>query len=166
MSTHGMAYPGTGNPYDVGKDKAKGKTVNIPFPGVFHDSDMLYAFHQVILPIAKQFKPELILISAGYDAVDGDWMGENGTRNITHLTALELSTEIYGYMTYELKQVCNKLVMALEGGYNHRQTAVCVCDALHILLGSEPKPLPESEPIRFKGIVDHVANIQKEYWSL
>jgi histone deacetylase 6 len=62
-------YPGTGHTSEVGSEHARGTTVNLPIPMLMGDSEYLEAFDKLLLPIANEFEPDLILISAGFDAV-------------------------------------------------------------------------------------------------
>lgn len=71
FSSHRSFYPGTGHVTEMGTLHAKGKTINVPFPFEYFDEDIIYMFEKLLLPIAKEFAPELILISAGFDAIHG-----------------------------------------------------------------------------------------------
>ena len=76
MFCRGHFYPGTGNVSEVGRGYGEGFTVNVPWAmGDMGDADYLAAFTHVFLPIAYEYRPELIVVSAGYDAAKGDPMG-------------------------------------------------------------------------------------------
>ena len=69
-------YPGTGSIEEVGHGTGRGSTVNIPWECTgLNDADYLAAFDLIIEPIVKQFAPDIIIVSAGFDAVDGDPLG-------------------------------------------------------------------------------------------
>ncbi|CAD7702301.1 unnamed protein product [Ostreobium quekettii] len=72
----GSFYPGTGGPTDVGSGQGKGFSVNIPwdYDGM-GDEDYVAAFQHVVLPIASEFKPDMTIVSAGFDAAEGDPLG-------------------------------------------------------------------------------------------
>src|SRR5262249_48502645 len=73
FSTHQFPfYPGTGAIEEIGGGDGRGTTVNVPFPGGMGDAEYVAAFERVLLPIAAEFDPELVLVSAGFDAADGD----------------------------------------------------------------------------------------------
>lgn len=70
--SRGSFYPGTGAPSEVGVGAGVGATVNIAWDGGgVGDADYLAAFHHVLLPIAQQFAPTMIIVSAGFDAAEG-----------------------------------------------------------------------------------------------
>jgi acetoin utilization deacetylase AcuC-like enzyme len=105
-------FPGTGNYTEVGEGNGKGYTVNIPLPHRSGDSTYEAAFDEIIIPILRQFMPNVIFVSIGVDAHYKDT-----------LTGLELSSA--GYMSIAEKllnfseKYCNRrLVYVLEGGYN------------------------------------------------
>ena len=72
----GYFFPGTGGPSEVGKGLGEGFTVNVPWPcGGMGNGDYLAALNHIILPIAYQFAPGVIIVSAGFDAAAGDPLG-------------------------------------------------------------------------------------------
>jgi acetoin utilization deacetylase AcuC-like enzyme len=112
----GDFYPNvTGKITEQGEDEGKGFNVNIPWNtrGIYSsesgigDDEYIYAFENIIIPILKEYKPEIILISCGFDACENDPLGQ-----------MNLSPLGYSYMTKELKKICGKFLVALEGGYN------------------------------------------------
>ncbi|KAJ2172397.1 Histone deacetylase hda1, partial [Coemansia sp. RSA 353] len=93
----------------VGEGEGKGYNINIPWAtaGV-SDGDYIYAFKKLLLPVARQFCPDLIIVASGFDAAVCDPIGE-----------CDVTPECYACMTSMLKSVSNgKLVLSLEGGYN------------------------------------------------
>ncbi|CAL2039889.1 unnamed protein product [Caenorhabditis brenneri] len=130
MSIHrhdkGNFYP-VGEPkdyFDVGEGDGEGMTVNIPFSGApMGDLEYQMAFQRVVLPIAYQFKPELVLISAGFDAAIDDPLGE-----------YKVTPETFALMTYQLSSLASgRIITVLEGGYNLTSisnSALAVCEVL------------------------------------
>lgn len=123
-------YPGTGNSSEKGVGKGLGKTLNIPFPQGTGDRDYLAPFETIFLPQARDFKPELILISAGFDAHRED-----------PLAGLALTEEVYREMTKKLKEIARvsakeRIVSVLEGGYNLEALASSV--EAHLRALTEP----------------------------
>eukprot|EP00803_Ostreobium_quekettii_P002172 evm.model.scf_2265.1 EVM.evm.TU.scf_2265.1 scf_2265:1430-2326(+) len=102
-------YPGTGAIKEVGKGKGKGYTVNIGWTGPeFGDADYLAAFSVVVEPLCEAFDPDLIIVSSGFDAAEGDPLGE-----------MRVTPECYAHLTHRLMAFASgQVVMALEGGYN------------------------------------------------
>ncbi|BAD84323.1 probable acetylpolyamine aminohydrolase, histon deacetylase family [Thermococcus kodakarensis KOD1] len=98
-------YPVSGYEYEVGGKGAEGTKVNIPMPHYSGDDDYIYAWNEVVLPIVAQFKPKVIVISAGFDGFHGDG-----------LTTLRLSEAFYAYAGTTLSKY--PLVVVLEGGYS------------------------------------------------
>lgn len=146
FSTHQFPYyPGTGAATEIGVDKAYGTTVNVPFPPHVGDQGYLEAFQKILAPVARRFKPDLILLSAGYDAHWMDPLASMGV-SITGYTALvqelmALADELCG----------GRLVCVLEGGYHLEVLSHSVLSTLRALRGdAEPAsdpfgPLPSAE---------------------
>jgi acetoin utilization deacetylase AcuC-like enzyme len=111
-------YPGTGRPSEVGKGEGEGTNLNIVWgEGGMGDEEYAAAFSQVVLPLLHHFKPDLILIACGLDAVQGDLIGDCG-----------LCPEMYYSMTRSLLEAAptTPIVAALEGGYNIEKSADCM----------------------------------------
>eukprot|EP00798_Chlamydomonas_sp_ICE-L_P002356 gene2356-8664_t len=135
MSLHrhdgGSFYPGTGAVNEVGHGAGQGYTVNVPWNSRdMGDGDYLSAFQLLLMPIAYEFNPDLIIVSAGFDAAEGDPIGE-----------CRLTPECFAHMTAMLKSVA-PCVLLLEGGYNLRSTAMATEACLRVLLGEQPPSLP------------------------
>ncbi|WP_417550582.1 histone deacetylase [Methylophaga sp.] len=113
FSTHDAeAYPGTGLPDKTGTGDGRGFNINVHLPCGAGDEDILAAFEEKLLPAVASFKPELILISAGFDSREDDLLG---CYKITDQGFIQL-TEM---MMQLAKQYCDgKLISVLEGGYN------------------------------------------------
>jgi acetoin utilization deacetylase AcuC-like enzyme len=113
MSTHQWPfYPGSGAAKERGEGAGDGFTVNVPMTA--HGGDGVYAsaFEQVLLPIAEEYAPELVLVSAGFDAATRD-----------PLAQMEVSSEAFGWMARRLAAVAAKsakgrIALVLEGGYD------------------------------------------------
>lgn len=113
LSTHQYPhYPGTGSLQETGRGTGEGFTVNIPLPGYQGDVDYATIFDDLILPVGREYQPQLILVSAGFDIYRGDPLG-----------AMEVTAQGFAYMTRALvrlaEEVCGgRLLVTLEGGYN------------------------------------------------
>lgn len=124
-------YPGTGFSWEKGTGKGEGYTLDITFDPGQGDQEMRYQVQETLLPALVAYRPEMILLSAGFDASEHDPIGD-----------LEWSAEGYMWLTRQFKaaaeSLCDgKLVSVLEGGYNCQATAECV--ALHIGTLLEPE---------------------------
>ncbi len=112
-STHQFPhYPGTGSMQEVGAGEGLGYTVNAPMPAGFGDAEYLRVFDELIIPIGRAFKPQFILVSAGFDC---HWRDPLGEMQVTE----EGFTQMMGRIKRLAAECCNgKIVAALEGGYN------------------------------------------------
>jgi acetoin utilization deacetylase AcuC-like enzyme len=131
-STHPASwfYPGTGAATDCGEGPGKGFTLNVPWPERGGgDADYLAAFELVIQPIAASFNPSLVIISAGFDAAEGDPLGQ-----------MLVSPAGYHAMATRCAAMAQskRCVALLEGGYNLSATATSAVAALRGLLGEAP----------------------------
>lgn len=127
-------YPGSGRKSETGRGKGLGTTVNLPLEFGVSRKDYLTAFETSLTKAADQCKPELVLISAGFDAHAEDPIGSLG-----------LETEDFGQLTKLVQQVAathanGRLISLLEGGYNVERLADCVELHLRTLLPPPSAP--------------------------
>ena len=112
FSTHHYgAYPGTGSPEETGAGKGAGKILNVPLPPGASDAQIVEAFQTKLVPAARNFKPDFILISAGFDGMQNDLLG---VFNITP-AGFAAITRIVVELSKEFCQ--GRIVSVLEGGY-------------------------------------------------
>ncbi|MEW6096280.1 MAG: histone deacetylase [bacterium] len=105
-------YPGTGTQLEKGQGEGEGFTINIPLPAKSGDSEYTQAFKSYIVPPALDFNPQLVLISAGFDAHKDDPIGGMRLTNEGYKNIAKLICDI-------ANQTCDgKVVSCLEGGYN------------------------------------------------
>ncbi|XP_061470518.1 histone deacetylase 7 isoform X2 [Rhineura floridana] len=162
----GNFFPGSGAADEVGSGAGEGFTVNVAWTGGLDppmgDTEYLAAFRTVVMPIAHEFSPDVVLVSAGFDAADG---------HPPPLGGYKVSAKCFGYMTRQLMNVAGgALVLALEGGHN----LTAICDAseacVSALLGNELEPFPE-ETMQQKPSasavrsLEAVIRVQSQYWS-
>ncbi len=161
FSTHQFPhYPGTGHWDEVGEGKGEGFTVNVPLRAGKTDGDYLHIFQQILRPITSEFKPEFILVSAGFDVYEGDPLG-----------GMQITKQGFSAMAAELldlaAQFCQKrLLCALEGGYDLQGLHDGVEQVLHQLAGEASKPSiePSISPTTAQELAP-VTKIQKKYWA-
>jgi acetoin utilization deacetylase AcuC-like enzyme len=131
-------YPGTGEVRERGQDRGLGYTVNVPLPASATDAVYRLAFEEVVLPALRRYRPELILVSAGYDAHARD-----------PLASMQLSDAGYAWMARALREVADetaggRLGLVLEGGYDLTAIEGSVLASVHGALGWEaPEPTGE-----------------------
>uniref|UniRef100_A0A3P9MYA1 Histone deacetylase n=1 Tax=Poecilia reticulata TaxID=8081 RepID=A0A3P9MYA1_POERE len=112
-------FPGSGSPTEVGSGAGEGFNVNIAWTGGLEppmgDAEYLAAFRSVVMPIAQEFSPDVVLVSAGFDAAEG---------NPAPLGGYKVSAKCFGFLTRQLMSLAGgRLILALEGG--HDLTAIC-----------------------------------------
>ncbi|KAL8892157.1 MAG: hypothetical protein Q9215_000914 [Flavoplaca cf. flavocitrina] len=133
-----------------------GKNINIPWPTKgMGDSDYLYAFQQVVMPVAYDFNPDLVIIAAGFDAAVGDQLG-----------GCFVTPTCYAHMTHMLMSLANgKLVVCLEGGYNLASISKSALAVTRTLLGEPPDRIEETRPTKSgAATVDMVRMYQRRFW--
>lgn len=131
ISTHQYPfYPGTGDWHEAGAGNGVGATLNLPLPAGCGDAEYAYLIDEVIAPKLRRFRPQLILVSAGYDAHFADTISG---------AAMRLSCAGYANVVSKLRDLAGELcggriVLALEGGYNLTALAWSVRNSLEVLL--------------------------------
>ncbi|XP_013224736.1 histone deacetylase 4 isoform X9 [Columba livia] len=161
----GNFFPGSGAPDEVGTGAGVGFNVNMAFTGGLDppmgDTEYLTAFRTVVMPIANEFAPDVVLVSSGFDAVEG---------HPTPLGGYNLSAKCFGYLTKQLMGLAGgRVVLALEGG--HDLTAICDASeaCVSALLGNELDPLPEKvfqQRANANAVhsMEKVIEIHSKYW--
>uniref|UniRef100_A0A7N8XN49 histone deacetylase n=1 Tax=Mastacembelus armatus TaxID=205130 RepID=A0A7N8XN49_9TELE len=161
----GNFFPGSGAPDEVGSGAGLGFNVNMAFTGGLEppmgDAEYLAAFRTVVMPIANEFAPDMVLVSSGFDAVDG---------HAPPLGGYKLTAKCFGYLTRQLMGLAGgRLVLALEGG--HDLTAICDASeaCVSALLGNELDLIPD-EVLQQRPNANAVRSIEKvteahsKYW--
>ncbi|XP_033367557.1 histone deacetylase 5 [Parus major] len=138
----GNFFPGSGAPEEVGSGLGVGYNINIAWTGgvdpPIGDVEYLTAFRTVVMPIANEFSPDLVLVSAGFDAVEG---------HLSPLGGYSVTAKCFGHLTKQLMMLAGgRVVLALEGG--HDLTAICDASEACVtaLLGLEVRGTPPSPP--------------------
>jgi len=134
FSTHQYpAYPGTGPAREIGSGAGLGTTVNVPLPAGVADAGYRLALEEVLVPIAEEYRPDLILVSAGFDA---HW------RNTAYLNSIRMGVTVSGFGEWArllqglADRLCGgRLAFVLEGGYDPEALAWSVDATFRSLLG-------------------------------
>ena len=156
-------YPGTGAVDEIGSGAGKGFTVNLPLEVGAVDDDYRLAFSQVVVPVLQQYDPDLLLVSAGFDAHERD-----------PLAGMRLTSGAFGAMTMELRQVAEeccegRIVLMTEGGYDLRALAESLEAVVESLGASsaEPKwPVSGVASDRGRATVSAARRVLAPYWKL
>jgi acetoin utilization deacetylase AcuC-like enzyme len=151
-------FPGTGMTREVGSGAAAGFTVNVPLQPDEGDGAVLQAFDTLLLPLARAFKPQLILVSAGYDPQAGDPLGD-----------LRFSQTSFQWMAGRLTQLAEELGAAgplcfLEGGYSPDMLAASVVATVRGLAGEVPGFQPSVSADERADVREALEEI-KPYWK-
>ena len=158
-------YPGTGAATEIGRGGGLGFTVNLPIEAGGTDADYELAYNTVAFPVLRQFRPELILVSAGFDALDGD-----------PLAGMRVSVNQFARLTAAIvaiaDQYCNgRVVVVTEGGYDLGGLASClraVCKVLNgeTRLSDLTAPTASADSRRGRATVEAVMPGLRGYWQL
>ncbi len=145
FSTHLYPYyPGTGYYDETGENQGKGYTINVPLTAYKSDNDFLYIFDNLLTPVMDKYKPEIILVSAGFDIYYRDPLG---SMKVTEEGFYKF-TEFFKYLA---KEYCNnRLCLFLEGGYNVEGLANSVYRTLESLINDKiekPTATPTSQEV-------------------
>ncbi|XP_015281592.1 PREDICTED: histone deacetylase 9-like [Gekko japonicus] len=160
----GNFFPGSGAPNEVGSGPGEGYNINIAWTGGLDppvgDVEYLAAYRAVIMPIASEFEPDFVLVSAGFDAVEG---------HDPPLGGYKVTAKCFGHLIKQLLTLANgRMVLALEGG--HDLTAICDASeaCLNALLGNEPLPeevLHRSPNVNAMFSLQKTTEIHSKYWK-
>ena len=152
-------YPGTGAAGEVGTGDGAGFTVNVPLAAGAGDADYLLAQATVMTPILEAFAPDLVLVSAGFDAHASDPLG-----------GMRMTTEGYAALVGHLKAVADarsdgRLAVVTEGGYDLSALAACAQATIDVLAGKAVAPPgPDASPDRAREALAAVLEAQRAFW--
>ncbi|MFC2161615.1 histone deacetylase [Acidobacteriota bacterium] len=162
FSTHQFPfYPGTGHWGEIGEGEGEGYTVNVPLYGEKGDSEFLYIFKNILSPIASEFKPDFILVSAGFDIATTDPLGE-----------MKVSSSGFGALALELMDLAaahcqNRILFTLEGGYDLQGLRNGVKQVLLHLSGNGSDPgIKASCSPQLEKELQAVFEIQRKFWKI
>jgi acetoin utilization deacetylase AcuC-like enzyme len=169
VSTHQFPfYPGTGAADEVGTGPGTGFTVNVPLEAGATDDDYEVVYRAVVCPVLEEFAPQLLLVSAGFDAHERD-----------PLASMRMTADGYAAVIAQLKEVADRhgaLALVTEGGYDLTALAACLEKALAVLSGSPAadaaaspaikRPYTRPGPIseRAQRALTSVRDAQAAYW--
>jgi acetoin utilization deacetylase AcuC-like enzyme len=155
-------YPGTGASDEIGQGDGRGTTINVPLPARVGDAGYQQVVHEVVAPVAARFEPDLILVSAGYDAHHDDPLGD-----------MRLTAAGFGALTRQVLDLADDLcdgrvAFVLEGGYNLLALAASVAASVQACRGGSPA---NDQPVRHGGptgdaervgpVIEHVRRLHR-----
>jgi acetoin utilization deacetylase AcuC-like enzyme len=162
-STHQFPfYPGTGAADEVGVGQGGGFTVNLPMERGAVSEDYRLVFAEVVLPVVRQFKPDLVLVSAGFDAHERD-----------PIANMRLPTGAFAAMTMELRTVAEecckgRLVLVTEGGYDLQALAASLATVVETLagpIGRATWPASDVASSRGRASADATKRALRPFWK-
>jgi len=162
VSTHQFPfYPGTGAAEEVGIGPGTGRTLNLPFPAGFGDAEYAHAFDQIIAPIVRQFSPDFVLVSAGFDPDYRDPLAS------MELTPAGFATMASRCLSLADETAQGRFAAILEGGYDLRALVEGVDATLTTMRGQSTAPPPATGAARNADpVLARVRKAQSPYWRL
>jgi len=162
FSTHQFPYyPGTGHWSEIGTGEGEGFTVNVPLSPGKTDGDFHFIFERILSPIATGYRPEFILVSAGFDIFEGDPLG-----------GMNVTAKGFGVLTADLMSMAQetaqkRLLFTLEGGYNLFGLEEGVKNVLLVLGGKEKARTTKAQVAApTASELEPVFRVQKKYWPV
>jgi acetoin utilization deacetylase AcuC-like enzyme len=152
-------YPGTGAPYEVGVGPGMGFTVNCGLPAGCGDADYGALFHDLFLPVGQAFRPDVIIVSAGFDSHEDDPLGG---MQVTERGFAAMCTAVRALA----EETCGgRLVLLLEGGYSLVGLPRSVHACLEVLMGAR-HPFPDGATRRATGALAESRASLRAYWPV
>ncbi len=162
FSTHQYPhYPGTGWVDEVGTGEGTGYNINVPLPAGTDDAGFIAAFEEILVPAALEFKPDIVLVSAGQDANANDGLAQ-----------MRMSVNGFAALASIVKSIAKdtcggKVAAVLEGGYDLGLLARSVAAVLGVFMGEEPGKREAAEPgAKVRERLEHIKKVQSKYWHL
>ncbi|MCD1294695.1 histone deacetylase [Methanocella sp. CWC-04] len=152
-------YPGTGHYSDVGAGDGEGFNVNVPFSPGSTDADYASAFDRLLIPVSKEFKPDLIMVSAGYDTHYDDPLG-----------SMKMTEAGFHMMASKVKEISDMfnagIVAMLEGGYSLKHLPSSVEASILGFLGKGGGLKIDNKVTKAAmDNIDKAIDVQKNYWK-
>ena len=159
-------FPGTGFEDEVGSGEGRGYTVNVPLPFLTGDDIYLRAVEEIILPVVRQYRPQFLLMSVGFDTHYADPVARLGLSMIGHV-------RVFASLARLAQAACaGRLVAVLEGGYSLKHIGKMFVADLAVLAGAEyelvdePTGTPDVIRRRAEETLKAVRRVQSEFWEL
>lgn len=153
-------YPGTGSLKELGYEKGLGHTVNVPCPSMLGDEDYVRIFTEILGPVMDQYRPEFIIVSAGFDAYHVDPLGGM-------LLTAEGFARLTGFVMNLARKHCGgKIVFALEGGYNTAEIGNILRAVVEEIIGAKTSP-SGFDPARTNcgHTVEETLRVYSKFWK-
>jgi acetoin utilization deacetylase AcuC-like enzyme len=153
-------WPGSGAVNEHGRGEGEGFTVNLPLPAGFDDAGYISLFQRVIMPIAEQYRPQLVLVSAGFDAHEDDPLASMRMTEAGFAALTSIMNDV------ALRHAHGRIALILEGGYDLNALARSVHACITALATDQKAPARREVDHRAKAVIDHLIDAQRRYWRL
>jgi len=149
-------YPGTGVTSEIGRGEGEGYTVNAPLSYGNGNNAVTKLLDEIFLPIAQQFKPDIIFIPSGFDSHHSDLLG-----------GLRLTANFFGEIIARLQKIQPKIVCTLEGGYNLDWIGKCLLSQLGQMTAN-PLKFDDTvkENVTVEPVIEKIKSEMKSYWKI
>ncbi len=152
-------YPGSGNFDEAGSGPGEGFTVNAPFPAGFGDEEYLSVYDSILKPISLEYRPEFVLVSAGFDPYVHDPLG-----------GMEVTGEGFGALAAVVQDIARltcggKVLITLEGGYNPQGLREGIRSVLNTLGRNTPPPPVHTPPPAAEQVIKKITSIHRRFWK-
>jgi len=158
FSTHRYPFwPGSGDLHEIGTDAGIGFTINVPMPPGCGDAEYRAVFEDLLVPVAEAFEPEVVLVSAGFDAHVRDPLGGM-------LVSTAGFASLCGVVRDLADRLCEgRLALVLEGGYDYTALADSVYACVEVLAGAAYPPVSDSSH-HAANLISRVRDVQQAFW--
>jgi len=166
FSTHRFPFfPGSGDVSEIGHGKGTGFTINVPLPSQKNDTDFCDIYSSILVPLAREYQPQLILVSAGFDTHHDDPIG-----------GMRVTERGFAYLTETLMTLADetcqgKIVFMLEGGYDlgaMRKSAKAVLETMLDGMSADMRQKMEHRIRNGSSVSDIIATVKetvRPYWN-
>ena len=149
-------FPGTGGINEIGSDQGKGYTINAPLSYGNGDEAIVKLLDEIFIPIAKEFNPDFIIFSSGFDSHHLDPLG-----------GLKLTANIFGEIINRFQEIQPKIVCTLEGGYNLKWIGKCFSSQIAQLSGNPIKIVDDAkEELNVNLLINRLRDELDQYWNI
>ncbi|MBU4220319.1 MAG: histone deacetylase [Euryarchaeota archaeon] len=161
FSTHQYPhFPGTGWLDEVGKGEGMGYNINVPLPAGTDDPGFITAFEEILVPVACEFRPDIVLVSAGMDTGSNEGLAQ-----------MKMSVDGLGALASIVRSIAKencsgRLAAVLEGGYNLVVLDRSVAEVLEVFMGKEPQRKAANPDPKVRERLDQVKTVQSQFWHL
>ena len=144
---------------EIGKETGRGFTLNVPLPVGMSDVEYTQVYREIIGPVGREFRPQMVLVSAGFDAHHQDPLG-----------GMRLTSNGYASLVKEILAIANescggKVVFSLEVGYHLTGLEESIVSVLEVMTGQSAGPDGISSESVVSELVDSVSQVHGEFWS-